>query len=151
MSLPTPEQIAAVVAREAYIAVHQDRAWAEMAWDDMGGSEPNEERARIETALWHVLRLYDEQVRADERARVSVVHSTLTDEQLLDELVRRGVLDRHEHLTHQAGSSYLEVRYATRWALDTGTDEERGRERLSQLSRRLGEPYLVRFLEGGTS
>ena len=34
----------------------------------------------------------DAEVRADERGRCSVVHATLTDEALVDELVRRGVL-----------------------------------------------------------
>ena len=34
----------------------------------------------------------DEEIRADERGRCSVVHATLTDEALVAELVRRGVL-----------------------------------------------------------
>lgn len=43
-------------------------------------------------ALAEEIAARDEAVRADERARVSVVHSTLTDADLVGELVRRGVL-----------------------------------------------------------
>lgn len=109
----------------------------------------------------------DEQVRADERARVSVVHSTLTDEQLVDELVRRGVLeDEREHRevrmcggcwTHgfeyhtcDASCTYRsdEVRHERRvvgpWRPDTRTAEQRTDDAIATLRRRLTG-------EGGTS
>ena len=39
----------------------------------------------------------DAEVRADERGRCSVIHATLTDEALVAELVRRGVLEADEY------------------------------------------------------
>ena len=44
-------------------------------------------------ALADLIRARDAEVRADERGRCSVVHATLTDEALVAELVRRGVLE----------------------------------------------------------
>lgn len=105
----------------------------------------------------------DEQVRADERARVSVVHSTLTDEQLVAELVRRGVLEekREDRLrparvpcdcehpthagligddappTHAATQVVPVVQYATPWKRDTRTDEQRSDDAITALRRRL--------------
>ncbi|WP_191565145.1 hypothetical protein [Janibacter melonis] len=112
-----------------------------------------------------ILEDHDEQVRADERARVSVVHSTLTDEQLVDELVRRGVLEEKvasrwqpvrvpcdcEHptharlvgddslLTHVTTEVVSVVRYASRWQPDTRTDEQRSDDAITTLRRRLTE------------
>lgn len=42
-------------AREIWLSGTKDRAWAEAAWDDMGGSEPCEERALVEIAAERVL------------------------------------------------------------------------------------------------
>ena len=39
------ESIGQRVARAAWMAVNGDKAWAEMAWNDMGGAEPTWERA----------------------------------------------------------------------------------------------------------
>ena len=43
------------IAKAAYVAMHQDKRWAEAAWDDMGGSEPSDERACIEVAVQEAL------------------------------------------------------------------------------------------------
>lgn len=42
-------------AREFWLSGAKDRAWAEAAWDDMGGGEPCEERAVAEIAAFHAL------------------------------------------------------------------------------------------------
>ena len=77
----------------------------------------------------------DEQVRADERARVSVLHSTLTDEQLVDELVRRGVLEDGQFRTKDGPMR----QYRTRWQPDTRTPEQRTDDAITTLRRRLTE------------
>ena len=43
-------------AREFWLSGSKDRAWAEAAWDDMGGGEPCEERALVEIAAERALR-----------------------------------------------------------------------------------------------
>ena len=47
---------------------------------------------RDKDATVRLIAARDEAIRADERGRCSVVHATLTDEALVAELVRRGVL-----------------------------------------------------------
>lgn len=110
-----------------------------------------------------VIRARDAEVRADERGRCSVVHATLDDEQLVDELVRRGVLEekREDHLrparvpcdcehpthagligddappTHAATQVVPVVQYATPWKRDTRTDEQRSDDAIDELRRRL--------------
>lgn len=48
-------------------------------------------------ALADLIRARDAEVRADERGRCSVVHATLTDDALVAELMRRGVLEVDEY------------------------------------------------------
>ena len=43
-------------AREFWLSGVKDRAWAEDAWDDMGGSEPCAERALVEIATERALK-----------------------------------------------------------------------------------------------
>lgn len=69
--MQTPEEFARLIADEC-VEGYYDRFYDEDA-----------------AAL---IRARDAEVRADERGRCSVVHSTLTDEALVAELVRRGVL-----------------------------------------------------------
>jgi hypothetical protein len=72
--METPEEFAAMLDRCAHAA------------EGMG------ERLTDTYRVADLIRARDAEIRADERARVSVVHSTLTDQALVDELVRRGVL-----------------------------------------------------------
>lgn len=111
----------------------------------------------------------DEQIRADERARVSVVHSTLTDErlaglcdcgtceanrrdrqlregatftveQLVAELVRRGVLEeRGVRYDMSQEPVRREVRYGSDWLVDTRTPEQRSDDAIATLRHRLAE------------
>lgn len=127
--MQTPEEFARLIADEC-VEGYYDRFYDEDA-----------------AAL---IRARDAEVRADERGRCSVVHSTLTDEQLVDELVRRGVLEekREDRLrparvpcdcehpthagligddappTHVATQVVPVVQYATPWKRDTRTDEQ---------------------------
>ena len=58
--------------------------WGMQEWDEPG--------------VLDLIRARDEAIRADERARCATVHSTLTDDDLVEELVRRGVLRGEESL-----------------------------------------------------
>ena len=49
------ESIGQRVARAAWMAMNGDKAWAEMAWNDMGGAEPTWERANLEIAVEEAL------------------------------------------------------------------------------------------------
>ena len=49
------ESIGQRVARAAWMAMNGDKAWAEMAWNDMGGAEPTWERANLELAVEEAL------------------------------------------------------------------------------------------------
>ena len=51
-----------------------------------------EVRAAAAAEMHRIAHVADAEVRADERGRCSVVHATLSDEALVAELVRRGVL-----------------------------------------------------------
>lgn len=82
--MQTPEEFARLIADEC-VEGYYDRFYDEDA-----------------AAL---IRARDEAIRADERARVSVVHSTLTDQALVDELVRRGVF-REETRRLDDGMAY---------------------------------------------
>lgn len=42
-------------AREFWLSNVEDRVWGEAAWDDMGGSEPSDERALVEIAAKRAL------------------------------------------------------------------------------------------------
>ena len=42
-------------AREFWLSNVEDRVWGEAAWDDMGGSEPSDERALVEIAAERAL------------------------------------------------------------------------------------------------
>ena len=66
----SPTSMAREVAGAIYVAMHSDKTWAATAWDDMGGSEPTEERALLELAALDLIRARDAEVRADERAKV---------------------------------------------------------------------------------
>ena len=66
----TAEDVAREMAGAIYVAMHSDQTWAVMAWNDMGGSEPTEERALLELAALDLVRARDAEVRADERAKV---------------------------------------------------------------------------------
>ena len=66
----SPISMAREVAGAIYVAMHSDKTWAATAWDDMGGSEPTEERALLELAALELIRARDAEVRADERARL---------------------------------------------------------------------------------
>lgn len=70
--MQTPEKLARLIADEC-VEGYYDRFYLEDAAD--------------------LIRARDAEVRADERGRCSVVHATLTDEALVAELVRRGVLE----------------------------------------------------------
>ena len=74
--MQTPEEFARLIADEC-VEGYYDRFYDEDA-----------------AAL---IRARDAEVRADERGRCSVVHATLTDEALVAELVRRGVLEVDEY------------------------------------------------------
>ena len=58
--IPEPPVVTAdmvrAAAREFWLSGAKDRAWAEAAWDDMGGGEPCEERALAEIAAERALR-----------------------------------------------------------------------------------------------
>ena len=77
--------------------------------------------------LTDLIRARDAEIRADERGRCSVVHATLSDEALVAELVRRGVLteddggvcdaDARTHSVNCScfGGSRRLRRYVTEW------------------------------------
>lgn len=48
---PLPYSVIERAARAFWIASCDDPHWAAMAWDEMGGSEPEYERAKIEVAM----------------------------------------------------------------------------------------------------
>ena len=75
----TPDEFAAMLDRCAHAA------------EGMG------ERLTDTYRVADLVRARDEAIRADERARCSIVHNTLDDDALLDELVRRGVLEVDEY------------------------------------------------------
>ena len=77
--MQTPEEFAAMLDRCAHAA------------EGMG------ERLTDTYRVVDLIRARDAEIRADERGRCSVVHATLTDEALVDELVRRGVLEVDEY------------------------------------------------------
>lgn len=85
--------------KEESVSDHLDRAAAIMGGccahcDDL----VDERLALLDAAGLLVTPARDAEVRADERGRCSVVHATLTDEALVAELVRRGVLRGEESL-----------------------------------------------------
>lgn len=58
------EDAAREIAGAIYVAMHSDQTWAVMAWNDMGGSEPTEERALLELAALNLIRARDAEVAA---------------------------------------------------------------------------------------
>ena len=74
--MQTPEELARLIADDC-VEGYYDRFYLEDAVD--------------------LIRARDAEVRADERGRCPVVHATLSDEALVAELVRRGVLEVDEY------------------------------------------------------
>ena len=67
------ESIGPRVARAAWMAMNGDKAWAEMAWNDMGGAEPTWERANLEIAVEEALGTdFIAEVRKAEREAIAV-------------------------------------------------------------------------------
>lgn len=129
MSLPTPGETVSAIVRAL---TDTERV--------PGSSEYSLVLDRRSGDAAALIRERDEQVRADERARVSVVHSTLTDEQLVDELVRRGVLREHPGDRRMTASGTTMRRYVTPWQPvqpDTRTAEQRTDDAITTLRRRL--------------
>lgn len=65
MGMNVLDNASAAAAKAAYIAIHsgengENATWAEAAWEDMGGSEPCDERANLEVAMLFALRRHYE-------------------------------------------------------------------------------------------
>ena len=87
--------------KEESVTDHLDRAAEVIAAQMHGLTTPGMCRGiarALEEAGMLVTPEHDAEVRADERGRCSVIHATLDDEALVDELVRRGVLRGEESL-----------------------------------------------------
>lgn len=152
------------IDRVAALLIEHNRSSVERCacgWGELGKSHPEHVARSLVLAGLIATPEHDELVRFDERARVSVVHSTLTSEQLVAELVRRGVLEeRREHRdrltwgacwTHglnvdacDATCTYRDERFAEcrlvgPWQPDTRTDEQRSDDAITTLRRRFSE------------
>lgn len=137
--MQTPDEAAREMAGALYVAMHQDRAWAQAAWDDMGGSEPSEERALLEVAALTLIRERDaevrDQIRAEEVDPLAVLLAATREGLARSASKAKGVTQVREMLAEHAGHIYAVAEAAHYRRGRTKPREDRGKAASEALSR----------------